>query len=111
MIFQSLIDLYDRLYSAENVTPYGFSIEDIGFVVNIDKNGKMRGEPEDLRNKIKTNVYEYRSSVVPYTNAVNVRTGNASTTPNFMTDKCDYIFGMSGKSNKQKHQLSCKIRN
>ena len=35
MIFQSLIGLYDRLPKpgTESAPPYGFSIEDIGFVI------------------------------------------------------------------------------
>ena len=55
MIFQSLISLYDRLAQTDEVPPYGFSIEDIGFVITIDKSGNLIGQPEDLRTKIKTN--------------------------------------------------------
>jgi len=116
MIFQSLISLYDRLAKydrydrlakKEEIPPYGFSVEDIGFVITIDKEGNLVGQPEDLRIK-KDNTYSFRTSVVPYTNKVNVRSGNASTAPNFMVDKADYIFGMSGKSKKDVHQQSFK---
>ena len=106
MIFQSLISLYDRLAQANDVPPYGFSIEDIGFVITVDKDGNLIGQPEDLRTKIKANIFEFRTSEVPYTNEVNVRTGNSSTTPNFMVDKADYIFGMSGSSKKNVHHKS-----
>lgn len=104
MIFQSLISLYDRLDT--KVPPYGFSIEDIGFVISIDKTGNMLGQPEDYRNKITAQKYDFRTSIVPYTNQVNVRSGNASKTPNFMVDKADYIFGMSGKSDKKVYRRS-----
>lgn len=100
MIFQSLIGLYDRLAKTDGVPSYGFSKEDIGFVVNIDKYGNLTSQPEDLRKKIKANTFDFRQLVVPYSNKVNVRSGNASTTPNFMVDKADYIFGMSGKTKK-----------
>ena len=100
MIFQSLISLYDRLEKTGDVPPYGFSIEDIGFVVTIDKAGNMIGQPEDLRTKITAQKYKFRTSEVPYTNQVGVRSGNASTTPNFMVDKAEYIFGMSGTALK-----------
>jgi len=73
MIFQTLISLYDRLYETEGVPPYGFSVEDIGFVVTIDKDGSLIGQPEDLRTKIKTNIYTFFPSEVPYSNQVNVR--------------------------------------
>lgn len=108
MIFQSLISLYDRLGKA--VPPYGFSVEDIGFVITIDKEGNLAGQPEDLRNKINANAYEFRTSVVPYTNQVNVRANAAATTPNFMVDKADYVFGMSENSKKDVHHDSFKKR-
>ncbi len=106
MIFQSLINLYDRLARTGDVPPYGFSKEDIGFVVTIDKDGDLIGHPEDLRTKTDSQKYDYRVSEVPYTNQVNVRANAAATTPNFMVDKADYIFGMSGTSKKDVHHRS-----
>lgn len=108
MIFQSLIALYDRLSKTNGVPHYGFSIEDIGFVVTIDKAGNMIGQPEDLRTKITAQKFEFRTSEVPYTNEVNVRSRAAATTPNFMVDKADYIFGMSGCAKKPIYQDSFK---
>lgn len=108
MIFQSLISLYDRL--GDSVPSFGFSVEDIGFVVTLDNAGNLVGQPEDLRTKINSQKYEFRTSVVPYTNRVNVRSGNASTTPNFMVDKADFIFGFSGRSEKKKYRDSFKNR-
>ena len=96
MIFPSLIDYYNRLFETGNVPPFGFSIEDIGFAVNITREGRLVGDPVDLRKKIKANVYEYMTSVVPYSNRVNVRSSGAAKVPNFMVDKADYVFGMSG---------------
>jgi len=107
MIFQSLISLYDRLAKSDDeVPPYGFSVEDIGFVITIDKAGNLIGQPEDLRKNISANTFNFRQSVVPYTNQVNVRANAAAKTPNFMVDKADYIFGMSGPSPKGVHHGS-----
>lgn len=106
MIFQSLIALYDRL--DEKVPSFGFSVEDIGFVITLDQSGNLVGQPEDLRTKINAQKYEYRASVVSYTNQVNVRSGNAAKVPNFMVDKADYIFGMSGSSKKDSYRESFK---
>ena len=107
MIFQSLISLYDRLAKSDDgVPPYGFSVEDIGFVITIDKAGNLIGQPEDLRKKIKANTFDFRQSMVPYTNQVNVRANAAAKTPNFMVDKADYVFGMSGISPKSVHHKS-----
>ena len=106
MIIQSLVALYDRLFENGDVPPYGFSIEDIGFAISINSEGQIIGEPQDLRNKIDANKYDFVASMVPYTNQVNVRANNAATTPNFMVDKADYIFGMSGTSQKEVHHQS-----
>ena len=113
MIFQALVSLYERLPQADfpdhdGVPPFGFSVEDIGFVVTIDKDGNMIGQPEDLRVKINTNTYHFQQSVVPYTNQVNVRSSGAANTPNFMVDKVEYIFGMSGTSERKVHNESFK---
>lgn len=107
MILQSLISLYDRLHETERVPNPGFSEEDIGFVVNLDSQGRMVGQPEDLRT-IQANVYDFKTSFVPYTNKVNVRANAAAKTPNFMVDKAGYIFGMSGKKPKKIHHKSFK---
>jgi len=108
MIFQSLISLYDR--PGGTMPPFGFSVEDIGFVITIDKAGTLVEQPEDLRTKIKANTYDFRESVVPYSNQVDVRSGNAATMSNFMVDKADYIFGMSGNSKKDAYHDSFKKR-
>jgi len=106
MIFQSLVSLYDRLKAHEKMPPYGFSVEDIGFYVTIDKGGNLVGQPEDLRTR-NANTYDFKTSVVPYTNQVNVRSAKgAAETPNFMVDKADYVFGMSGKSARNVHHES-----
>lgn len=106
MIFQSLIALYDRLAPEDKVPPYGFSMEDIGFVITIDRQGNLIGQPEDLRTKTGPQKYEFRTSEVPYSNRVNVRANAAAKTPNFMVDKADYIFGMSGSAKKKVHHQS-----
>lgn len=103
MIFQSLVSLYDRLDKASKVPPFGFSVEEIGFVVTIDREGNLVGQPEDLRAKIKANIYQYYPSIVPYSNKVNVRSSGAAKVPNYMVDKADYIFGLSGVTERKDH--------
>ena len=104
MIFQSLISLYERLDKVDEMPPFGFSVEDIGFVITIDREGNLVCQPEDLRTKIKANTYKYFPSEVPYSNKVNVRSSRAAKVPNFMVDKADYIFGLSGSSEKKIHK-------
>jgi len=109
MIFQHLIAYYDRLAAAENqdIPPLGFSREEIGFRITLNRNGAMIGEPEDLRKKLAASKYDFFTSTVPYSNTVNVRAGKgAEITPNFLADKADYIFGMSGNAEKPVHKKS-----
>lgn len=108
MIFPSLISYYDRLHKDGNVPSFGFSIEDIGFSITINNEGKIIGEPRDLRTKISATTYDFKPSVVPYSNSVNVRSSGAAEVPNFMVDKADYIFGMSDISIKKVHHESFK---
>lgn len=108
MIFNSLIEYYDRLSQSDMMPPFGFSIEDIGFAIIINKDGEIVGEPLDLRTKIKANHYLYKQSIVPYSNSVNVRSSGAAKTPNFLVDKADYVFGMSGNTKKETHHESFK---
>lgn len=106
MILSSLVSYYDRLHEGGNVPDFGFSIEDIGFAVKIDRQGNLVGEPLDLRTKVNANYFEYKLSIVPYTNEVNARSRNAAKIANFIVDKVDYVFGMSGKSEKTTHHQS-----
>jgi CRISPR-associated protein Csd1 len=109
MIISSLISYYNRLKTQKDVPPFGFSVEDIGFAITINHDGEIVGEPKDLRTKINATTYEFKPSTVPYSNKVNVRSGKgAADVSNFMTDKADYIFGMSGNSPKTKHHISFK---
>ncbi|WP_339138106.1 MAG: type I-C CRISPR-associated protein Cas8c/Csd1 [Candidatus Electrothrix sp. GW3-4] len=109
MIFQNLIAYYDRLLAEgrNDIPPLGFSREEIGFSITLSRSRTLVGDPRDLRNKLAANRYIFFPSTVPYTNAVNVRAGKgAATTPNFMVDKADYIFGMSGSTAKPVHKKS-----
>lgn len=108
MIFPSLIEYYNRLFEKGDVPPFGFSIEDVGFAITITKEGKLVADPEDIRTKIQTNKYEFMPSIVPYSNRVNVRSSGAANVSNFMVDKADYVFGMSGTSQKKVHHESFK---
>ena len=110
MIIQSLAALYDRLKKDTKVPPFGFSVKDIGFFITISKDGELIGKPQDIREPVGSNKYNFFESIVPYSNSVDVRSSNAAAMPNFMVDKADYIFGMAGSSLKEKHHKSFKDR-
>ena len=114
MILQSLISLYDRLYAEGKVLHYGFMEKDIGFVINIDKNGNMLGPPEELRNKIvfkKFSRYEYKKSFVPYSTKINSRSRNGASTANFLVDGPAYVFGVRGNNLSPTHTHLASFKN
>ncbi len=106
MIIQSLVSLYDRLAENEEVPCFGFSAENIGFYIEIDENGNLIGAPVDLRIPLPKNNFKYKTSIVPYSNTVNVRSSGAATTPNFLVDKVNYIFGMADNSVTEEYKIS-----
>jgi len=53
MIFQSLIALYERQAKMDKIPSYGFSDEDIGFVISIDKEGNLIGQQKICEQKSK----------------------------------------------------------
>jgi len=94
MILQSLYNHYDRLSKEHNVPEFGFSIEKVGFILEIDENGNFIQE-HDIRVgegiKARPKLME-----IPYSNKVNVRAVNIQ--PNFMVDKASYLLGNDKKT-------------
>ena len=94
MILQSLCHYYDRLSKEHNVPEFGFSIENVGFVLEINAKGNLIQE-YDIRdvagNKIRPKLTE-----IPYSNKVNVRAVNIQ--PNFLVDKAAYLIGNDQKT-------------
>jgi CRISPR-associated protein Csd1 len=94
MILQALHQYYERLAPEKQVPEFGFSMENVGFVLEIDRNGRLVQE-HDIRegegNKARPIFME-----IPYTNKVNVRAANIE--PNFMVDKAAYLLGKDKKT-------------
>ncbi len=94
MILQSLYNYYDRLAKEQNIPEFGFSIENVGFILEIDEKGNFIQE-HDIRigegNKARPKLME-----IPYSNKVNVRAVNIQ--PNFMVDKAAYLIGNDTKT-------------
>jgi len=102
MILQSLHKYYERLAPEKQVPEFGFSMENVGFVLEIDRSGCLIHE-HDIRegegNKVRPILIE-----IPYTNKVNVRAVNIE--PNFLVDKAAYLLG-NDKKTKPKRLPEC----
>jgi len=102
MILHALHQYYERLAPDNMVPEFGFSMENVGFVLEIDKDGKLL-QVNDIRQgegaKMRPVLME-----IPYTNKVNVRANNVE--PNFLIDKAAYLFG-NDKKTKAKRLPDC----
>lgn len=102
MILHALSQYYERLAIQSLVPEFGFSEENVGFLLEIDKTGTLI-QVHDLREgqggKLRPRLME-----IPYTNKVNVRSGNIE--PNFLVDKASYVLG---KDNKTKPDRLLKL--
>ncbi|MCK4593774.1 type I-C CRISPR-associated protein Cas8c/Csd1 [bacterium] len=92
MILQALKGYYER--EKENLPPFGFSEEQIAFIIILDRDGKVVGEPRDLR-KEKGKVDR---RLVPL--AVQNRSGSFKPTKdgrkaNFTWDNSKYALGVT----------------
>jgi len=98
MILQALYQYYERLAPDGRIPEFGFSMENVGFVLEIDENGKLI-QVHDIRQgegaKIRPVLME-----IPYTNKVNVRAINIE--PNFLVDKAAYLFGNDKKTKTER---------
>jgi len=94
MILHALNKYYDRLASKRRVPAFGFSMENVSFVLEIDNDGKLVQE-YDIRQRQGSKVRPVLMEI-PYTNAVNVRSSKVE--PNFLVDKAAYLLGADQKT-------------
>ena len=99
MILQALHQYYERLASGRKVPEFGFSVENVGFVLEIDANGELIQEL-DIRQGEGTKARPVWVEI-PYTNKVNVRAGTG-VEPNFLVDKPAYLLGNDKKTRRKR---------
>ncbi len=97
----ALVRAYDRMATRGEVPPFGYSQEKIGFLISLNADGTVAGQPVDLRlgeGRKKT----ARALAVPRPTK---RTSGIA--PNFLWDKTAYVLGITaggGKRTAQEHQ-------
>lgn len=94
MILQALNAYYDRASKDRTISEFGFGVEKVGFVVEIDSKGNLLQE-HDIRTQEKNKTIPILMEI-PFSNSVNVRSSNIQ--PNFLVDKASYVFGNDPKS-------------
>jgi len=102
MILQALYQYYERLAPEKQIPEFGFSMENVGFVLEINADGKLVQE-HDIRQGEGTTIRPVLLEI-PYSNKVNVRAVNIE--PNFLVDKAAYLLGNDNKT-KPKRLPDC----
>lgn len=99
-ILQSLAKAYDRLAASGDAAPFGYSSQQIGYLIALDADGQVLGQPLDLRNGAGKKKVA-RSLHVPQPAKRTV-----AILPNFLWDKTAYVLGVTageGKRTAQEH--------
>jgi CRISPR-associated protein Csd1 len=98
MILQALYTSYPRFFKQNKAPEFGFSLENVGFALEIDLKGNLiqdhdlrQGEGKDARPVLLE---------IPFTNEVNVRANNIQA--NFLADKAAYLIGNDKKTKKDR---------
>jgi CRISPR-associated protein Csd1 len=93
-MLESLVRAYDRLAATGEVAPFGYSPEKIGYKIELELDGSVRGKPTMCGSMVK-------SKHVPA--VLQVPQGNKRTVgidPNFLWDKTSYVLGVTGGLDK-----------
>ncbi|NCC23153.1 MAG: type I-C CRISPR-associated protein Cas8c/Csd1 [Alphaproteobacteria bacterium] len=98
-IFQSLNRAYERLSETNDVPPFGFSTEKIGFVISLNPDGSPAGKPRDIRDTSGKKPAP-RMMEVP----ASFKRPGVTPRPFFLWDKSSYALGVSNKEVKQEHE-------
>ncbi|UTD28998.1 type I-C CRISPR-associated protein Cas8c/Csd1 [Bradyrhizobium sp. WD16] len=102
----ALVRAYDRMAARNEVPPFGYSIQNIGFLISLNADGSVAGKPVDLRSG-EGNKRRARPLAVPQ--PVKRTSGIA---PNFLWDKTAYVLGVTegdGKRTAAEHQAFVKL--
>jgi CRISPR-associated protein Csd1 len=91
----SLVRAYDRLAERGEVPPFGYSLQNIGFVISLDKDGAPAGKPIDLRSG---NGKKREPRIMAVPQPVKRTSGIA---PNFLWDKSSYVLGVTAGAGKR----------
>jgi CRISPR-associated protein Csd1 len=94
-ILASLNHAYDRMAARDEVPSFGFSSEKISFVISLNADGSVAGEPIDWRDTSgKKPVARLLAVPQPPKRASNIA-------PNFLWDKSSYVLGVTGGEGKR----------
>lgn len=98
MILQALYSYYQRKSQGENpvLPPFGYSVEKIAFALLLDREGRVVGEPIDLRQPDAKGKLIPRRMVVPHPGGKRT----VVDTPYFLWDKTDYLLGCHRENGK-----------
>jgi CRISPR-associated protein Csd1 len=102
----ALTRAYDRMAARNEVPAFGYSIQNIGFLISLNADGSVAGKPVDLRSGEGKKRIASRLAVpqpVDRTSAI---------APNFLWDKTAYVLGVTGGEGKRtaaEHEAFIKL--
>ena len=97
----ALVRAYDRMATRGEVPPFGYSQEKIGFLISLNADGTVAGQPVDLR------LGEGRKKTARPLAVPRPTKRTSGIAPNFLWDKTAYVLGITageGKRTAQEHQ-------
>jgi CRISPR-associated protein Csd1 len=93
-MLQSLARAYDRFAERGEVATFGFSPEKIGYVIELEADGRVRRAPT-IRGQIVKGKHQPAIMQAPQ-----ARKRTVGIDPNFLWDKTDYVLGVTGDLEK-----------
>ena len=91
----ALARAYERMAARNEVPPFGYSMQNIGFLISLNADGSVAGPPVDLRSGEGKKRLARRLAVPQ---PVERTSGIA---PNFLWDKTAYVLGVTGGQAKR----------
>ena len=99
----ALTRAYDRMAARNEVPPFGYSTQNIGFLISLNADGSVASIPVDLRSgEGETRAPRRLSVPQPIKRTVGIE-------PNFLWDKTAYVLGVMADKGKRKRKRTAAV--
>ena len=102
----ALVRAYDRMAARNEVPAFGYSIQNIGFLISLNADGSVAGKPVDLRSS------EGKKRIACPLAVPQPVKRTSGIAPNFLWDKTAYVLGVTageGKRTAAEHEAFVKL--
>jgi CRISPR-associated protein Csd1 len=91
----ALVRAYDRMATQREVPPFGYSIQNMGFLISLNADGSVAGKPVDLRSG------EGKKRIARHLAVPQPVKRTSGIAPNFLWDKTAYVLGITSGEGKR----------